>query len=381
MRKMLGVGGGPPGIELWHACMVPETPASPAPTLLHCVDAHALPLLPAATLPPAPACCAWSCRLSQFTYCVTSCLQELQPQLDAPRLAVAVMYALKQPGVEGDGKAYDLAMLLRHMCQLSREPPAGCEEHLLPALLGRMPEMSSQELSTVLHVACEWRLPQKQQLARAAMQLVAAAVAARQGTTAAAAAAQDVAHEQQPLLVERSALLRQQLRQQLQARQAARQAATAAQGTDRAYAAEHAYQATRATTQATLQHLQCTERFVAAWQHALHGPDVAGSNGDANSGAGQQSVPSRQRQQQQQQRRRQPKSQLLPRSATDAVILLHRFCCCDVKPSGALLTYLLQETARQLHTVSLLQVCRWWSAHNAVTWRPRLRLPVLPVSC
>jgi hypothetical protein len=60
---------------------------------------------------------------------VSSCLKHLAPQLDQPALAAAVLPAVLSPGSGSDRKqearAYDVVMLLRHMCQLTPDPPPG----------------------------------------------------------------------------------------------------------------------------------------------------------------------------------------------------------------------------------------------------------------
>jgi hypothetical protein len=66
--------------------------------------------------------------LSHFTYCVTSCLQHLRQQRawDQPGVVAAVLAALQDHAATcGEGRTYDLVMLLRHLCQLSPHPPAG----------------------------------------------------------------------------------------------------------------------------------------------------------------------------------------------------------------------------------------------------------------
>jgi hypothetical protein len=183
---------------------------------------------------------------------------------------------------------YDLVMLLRHLCQLTSQPPQGFAEVLLPAIVARMPNMTMQELSCLLHVAVVWRLDCKLKLATA----VAALVGVAAGLPAAADAAASAAAAAVPANSSSDAgwLLDEQLANVMQPNAAAK-------------------------------------------------PQEA-----AAAGAGGQPLPPRQQ-------------HLMPRTAADPVILLHRMAQCGLQPPRPLFHWLLKQIGPHLHKISLLQGC------------------------
>jgi len=206
-------------------------------------------------------------------------------------------------------------MLLRHLCQLTAQPLQGVTQVLLPAIVARMPEMTMQELSCLLHVAVVWRLKCKVKLASAVAALVGAAAGlpacADAAVAAAAAAARAPAVAANDDMPDGWWLLDQQL--------------------------EHVMQhSTVPRTQAA-----AASPAAAAGRHQQH------------------------RQQHPQQR------QLLPRTAADPVIFLHRLVSVGCNHHGHCSTGCSSRLVPHLHKISLLQACllrRPWCTPGGTRW-------------
>jgi hypothetical protein len=232
-------------------------------------------------------------------------------------------------------------------------------------LVGRMPDMPMQELSTVLHVATEWQLSCKQQLAEAAAALVAAAagvpvVVAASGSSDgdddASAGSLRRRQQQQPqggfvsaILLQTADALGEQLLQVKQ-QAAAHRAGDAAAGTgsDDADGAS-----TAAVLTATHQKLQRVQKHIARWRTVLAPVRITTSSNGSSSSSSVRALLDAQPRRAQQCR---PLRGMLPRNVADAVVLLHRFCCCGYKPHPGLLGFLLRAAGQELHSMSLLQV-------------------------
>jgi hypothetical protein len=257
-------------------------------------------------------CHCHCCRLCQLTFCVIN-----NPALEvSPKpFTAAVLNRLQNPDLVSSARPYDLVMLLRHMCMLNPEPPQGLEQGLMPLVVSKMPKMSMQELSMLLHVAIEWQLGCQQQLAEAVAALVAAALGVP---------------------------LQQQQQQQHEAAAAAEQ--------------HDASSSMLAASQASEQQQQ----------HEGHTSSSSSSSSSSSNTAAslyptmQQAVAAVQqkaarKQQQQQQQQQHGRTRQAPLTAADPVILLHRFKQCGYHPPKPLLLPLLRAVGPRVHQISLLQ--------------------------